>query len=308
MSAHRPLDSGPPQAHGSISEDTVRALLRSQHPDLADLELGERFDGWDMAVFRLGEELTVRLPRVEAAVGPLETETRLLAELGPAWDFPHPSVVRAGEPGEGYPWPWRIVEWVPGNTTDLMPLGADSGGALGRALADLHRPAPADAPSNPEQSLPMAARSADVAYALGILGSSVGAVGDRLDLDAVDAMWAAALAAPAPGPPVWSHADLHGSNVLSEFGTFAGIIDWGKMAACDPAVDLGFLYTVMPRDGVIAALNTYVGITGIADAGLEARLHGVALHKALLWATLDRRLNVSMAWRALAELGVSVPA
>ena len=49
MSAHRPLDTGPPQAHGSISEDTVRVLIAAQHPDLAGLELGERFRPWRSA-------------------------------------------------------------------------------------------------------------------------------------------------------------------------------------------------------------------------------------------------------------------
>ncbi|GMA35294.1 phosphotransferase [Demequina litorisediminis] len=308
MSAHRPLDSGPPQAHGSISEDTVRALLAAQHPDLAGLPLGERFDGWDMAVFRLGDDYSVRLPRVEAAVGPLETETRLLAELGPGWDFPHPEVVRTGEPGEGYPWPWRIVNWMPGDTTDLLPLPDDAGAALGRAIADLHQIAPADAPYNPEQSLPLSERQADYDYALARLADARGPYGERLLLDVVERIWAEALAAPGPGEPVWSHADLHGSNVLAIDGTFAGIIDWGKMAACDRAVDLGFLYTVLPQDGVITAVNTYLEITGVDDAGLEARLHGVALTKALLWATLDRPLNVGMAWRALAELGASTPA
>ena len=308
MSAHRPLDSGPPQAHASISEDTVRALLATQHPDLAELPLGERFDGWDMAVYRLGDELTVRLPRVEAAVGPLTNEARLIAELGAAWDFPHPEVERLGEPGEGYPWPWGIVSWVAGETTDVMPLDADSGAALGRAIAEIHVEAPADAPYNPEQSLPLSGRQADYDYATERLADATGPSGERLLVDEVARIWDAALAAPDPGTPVWSHADLHGSNVLAIGGSFAGIIDWGKMAACDRAVDLGFLYTVMPRDGVITAVNTYLEATGVDDPGLDARLHGVAITKALLWATLDRPLNVGMAWRAFAELGVSSPA
>ncbi|MFD6951303.1 hypothetical protein [Nocardiopsis sp. NPDC060348] len=43
--------------------ELVRDLLRDQHPDLADrpLEVGAR--GWDNQLWRLGDDLAVRLPR-----------------------------------------------------------------------------------------------------------------------------------------------------------------------------------------------------------------------------------------------------
>ncbi len=295
------LDSGPPAAHSSISRDLAEALIASQHPDLAHLDLGERFDGWDMAVFRLGTDLTIRLPRVEAAVGPLELEARLIAEHGAGWDFPHPQVVRMGRPEHGYPWAWSVVAWLPGRTTDREPLPASAGPDLGRAIAQIHRPATPGAPYNPEQSLPMTDRTADVDDALATLGNA----GGRLDLGVVTRIWDEALAAAGPGTPVWSHADLHGSNVLARDGSFAGIIDWGKAAACDRAVDLGFLYTVLEADGVADAVAAYVDATGCEDDGLVARAQGVALAKCLRWATLGRELNTIMAWRGLAALGVA---
>lgn len=295
------LDSGPPAAHWSISRELARELIAAQHPDLADLELGERFDGWDMAVFRLGSDLSVRLPRVADAVAPLELEARLIADHGAGWGFPHPHVVRMGKPGGAYPWPWSVVAWLPGDTTDRQPLPASAGSALGRAIAQIHRPATADAPYNPEQSLPLPEREPDMADALATLGDA----GGRLRLDAVRRVWDEALAAPEPGEPVWSHADLHGSNVLSRAGQFAGIIDWGKAAACDRAVDLGFLYTVLEPDGVADAAATYRATTGNIDPGLEARARGIALTKALRWLTLGRELNTIMAWRALTTLAVT---
>ena len=305
---HTPLDTGPPAAHPSISPATVRALVDDQDPDFHAMELGERFDGWDMAMYRLGDDLAVRLPRVESAVDSLIAEMRFVPRLSEAWDFPFPRVVRSGLPGHGYPWPWAIVTWVPSATADKVPLHAEAGPHIGCAIAQVHAIADPDAPYNPEQSLPMRARAADLGWALEQLADARGPEGETLDLARVDELWQAALDARHGRDTVWSHADLHGSNVLSADGDFAGIIDWGKMAGCDRAVDLGFLYTVMPAAGVHAAVTAYREATGVEDSGLDARLTGIGLAKCILWATLDRPLNVAMAWRGLHELGVARPA
>lgn len=302
---HTPLDTGPPRAHPAISPATVQTLIADQHPDLAPLPLGERFDGWDMAMYRLGDDLAVRLPRVEAAVASLLAESRFVPRLSPAWDFPFPQVVRAGLPGHGYPWPWAIVSWVPSETADRVPLSAQAGPRIGRAIAQIHHRADADAPFNIEQSLTFADRQADFSWALEQLGDARGPAGEKLDRERIDQLWAAAMAAPETGEKVWSHADMHGSNVLSADGDFAGIIDWGKMAGCDRAVDLGFLWTLTSRAGVEAATAQYRAASGVDDAGLEARARGIGLAKCLSWATLDRPLNVAMAWRGLDELGVT---
>ncbi|MFW2512417.1 phosphotransferase [Demequina sp. SO4-13] len=319
-----PLDTGPPAAHPSISRDTVRALLATQMPHLADHPVGERFDGWDMAMYRLGDALAVRLPRVEPAVASLARETRWTAALGHEWSFAYPHVVSSGVPGEGFPWPWAVVTWVPGTTADAAPLDAAAGDTVGRAIAEIHgvsstpaadaragsagqsgRPSVEQAWFNPEQSLTLADRSPEVMWALGqVEAGDGGPSGERVEAGAARAMWEAALDAPGPDVQVWSHADLHGSNLLGDHGDFAGIIDWGKIARGDRAVDLAFLYTAMPRTGVDSAVSAYRAATGVDDAGLEARLLGIALHKCLLWATLDRPLNVAMAWRGLRELGV----
>lgn len=299
------IASGPPAAHASISAAVVRKLIAQQSPQFAAEEIGERFDGWDMAVFRLGTRLSVRLPRVEAAVTSLATENRWTEYLGAHWDFPHPRVVAQGVPGAGFPWPWSVVTWLPGDTAAVTPLAASAGAELGRALAQVHIPAPDDAPFNIEQSITLAQRADAVAADLATVASHAGPDGEWLNLGAAQALWAQALASSGPGTFVWSHADTHGSNLLSNAGAFAGIIDWGKMAACERAVDLAFLYTAMPAEGVAAALDAYEVATGVDDPGLRARVRGIALSKCVSWATLDRPANVAMAWRGLTQLGVT---
>lgn len=233
--------SGPPPSEVHIDADLARSLVAAQARDLAGESLGERFDGWDMAVFRLGEHHALRLPRTEPAVTSLAVETRALQELGQGWTFPHPRIVRLGEPTEHYPWPWAITTWIDGDTADARPLDVSAGAEVGAALAQVHTPAPADARPNPEQSLGMAQRADHFAWAWGEVAGSAGPEGQRLDASAVAALWRAAMGAAEPGVRVWSHADGHGANLLTRDGAFAGIIDWGKMAPCDRAVDLGFL-------------------------------------------------------------------
>ncbi|MGH3513622.1 MAG: hypothetical protein ACRDQV_03350 [Pseudonocardiaceae bacterium] len=45
-----------------IDKELVRALLRDQHPDLADRALRLGAEGWDNQIWRLGDDLAVRLP------------------------------------------------------------------------------------------------------------------------------------------------------------------------------------------------------------------------------------------------------
>lgn len=305
---------GPPPSQVHIDDDVASALVGSlvsahgEATELADAPIGPRFDGWDMAVFRLGEHHALRVPRTAAAVTSLGVEARVLGELGDAWGFPHPRIVHLGEPTSGYPWPWAVTTWLAGTTADLTPLGAQAGDDVGRALAQVHTPA-VDAPHNLEQSIPLEQRSEQLDWALGLLERAEGPQGERIALAEARELWADALAAPRPGEPVWSHADAHGSNLLGVEGAFAGIIDWGKAAACDRAVDLAFLFTAMPASAVVDAFVSYRAAAGIGDAveddqGLECRARGIALTKAAAWATLPREVNVVMAWRALAGLGL----
>lgn len=300
-------DITPPTAHPSINLETVTSLVTEQTPDLAHLGIGERFDGWDCAMFRLGDGLAVRLPRTEAAVRFLQAETHWVPQLSSGWDFPAPRFVAHGVPGHGYPWPWAVVTWVPGDMADAVPLTADAGAALGRALAQVHTAAPDDAPFNVEQSIPMADRDEKVRERVATLARAPGPDGNAIDIAAAHRIWAAALAASAHTEWVWSHADLHGANVLSHDGAFGGIVDWGSMAMCDPAVDLGFAYTLMPRAGVDAAFAEYGRLTGRVDPDFVARARGIALSKCVGVALSPKPVTSAMGWRGLTALGVARP-
>ncbi|ADG76223.1 aminoglycoside phosphotransferase [Cellulomonas flavigena DSM 20109] len=286
-----------------IDPDVVRALLAEQHPDLVPLPLGRRYAGWDMAMYPLGDDLAVRLPRTAASVGSMRSELRWVRELAVGWTFPTQRVVRVGVPGAGYPWPWAVVTWLPGVTAAEVPLAASAGPPLGRALRQVHVPAPTDAPYNDEQSIPLADRSAGVVASLAHVEREGPARGLRLDRALAERTWADALAAPVDVPRTWIHADLHPHNLVSVDGRFGGILDWADVAEGDPATDLGFLWLDLPAAGVAAAYDACGGLS----PATAARARGVGLALATGWAGWDDPLTSAIGWRALIGLGVVRP-
>ena len=290
--------------HPANTAETVRALIRDQHPDLAELAVGPEFVGADMVMYRLGDDLAVRLPRSANTVASLEAEAHWLGQLSAHWTFPFPRVLRRGDPGHGYPFPWSVITWVPGTAAEHSPLDSRAGIAMAQALAQVHLPAPADAPFNSEQSIALVGREPKLEWALKTLATRRGPAGQRCDVRAARAMWGEALAAPGPAGQVWSHADLHVANLISEDGAFGGIVDWADMSGCDRAVDLGFLYGVLPGEGVSLALAEYARLTGAVDDALVLRIRGVGLAMCLSGACNGPGVFRDVNWRGLETLGV----
>jgi aminoglycoside phosphotransferase (APT) family kinase protein len=225
-----------------IDSATVRALLQEQHADLAHLSLIEVGEGWDNRLFRLGEELAVRVPRRAASAALIEHEQQWLPRLSPLLPLPVPVPLRIGRPGCGFPWPWSVVAWLPGESALLAPLdgAATAALALGNFLRALHRPAPADAPHNPFRSVPLAARASTLREHL----EQVDGVVDRV---AILALWERAISTPAwPGPRTWIHGDLHPGNLLVSGKRLSAVIDFGDLAAGDPATDLSVAWMLLP--------------------------------------------------------------
>jgi aminoglycoside phosphotransferase (APT) family kinase protein len=230
-----------PPREVDVTVDVVRALLADQHPDFAALPIVHVEDGWDNAMFRLGDDLALRMPRRAAGGLLILTEQRWLPQLAPSLPLSTPVPVRVGEPGRGYPFGWSVVPWLEGEPSDLAPPDADQGEVLAGFLAALHRPAPADAPHNPYRGSVALADRAEA------FEQRHAEAAGRGPLDpALRRCWDAGLAAPIDAPRSWFHGDLHGRNVLVKDGRLAGVIDWGDMAAGDPACDLAAIWMLLP--------------------------------------------------------------
>lgn len=227
-----------PAAEVDITAELVHALLRAQHPDLADLPLAPLAFGWDNVLFRLGEELIIRLPRRQVAVRLIESELRWLPVLAPRLPLPIPTPVRAGAPGDGYPWPWTIVPFFPGaSMAETPPADAEAGAlALGAFLKALHLPAPPDAPVSPVRGVALAQRTE-------VVRTRIERLHGVIDVARANAVWDRCVLAPEwPGPPLWLHGDLHPANIIVHAGRVSAVVDFGDLTGGDPATDLALAW------------------------------------------------------------------
>ena len=285
-----------PAAEVTVDADVVRALLRDQHPDLADLELRRVAFGWDNVVFRLGDDLAVRLPRRQQAAALVEHEQRWLPQLAPRLPLPIPAPVRVGRPASGYPWSWSVVEWMDGGEAATAPPddATEAATVLGGFLRALHRPAPVDAPINPYRGIPLPERDALTREAIAKLTGEV-------DVPVVLARWEELAATPPwTGPPLWLHGDLHPANLVVRAGRLVGVIDFGDLTSGDPATDLMVAWALLPR----AAHPTLRAAAGEVDDDTWRRARGWALAHAVacLASSADNPVIAAMGRRGLAAV------
>ena len=251
--------------------ELVRALLRDQHPDLADLELRDVSGGWDNQQWRLGEELAVRLPRTERAPALLHSEQTWLPMLAERLPLPTPVPVRIGKPSSLFGHTWTIARWVEGDPADRAPITRiEAAEILAGFLRALHQQAPADAPANPSRGIPLAGlQPVDDWFEL---------IADHADAEAAREVWERAVAAPAwEGALPWLHGDLHPANVVVRDGMLAGVIDFGEMCAGDPATDLSAAWILLPAGAASRFFDAYEQ----ADEATITRARGWAVLRAL---------------------------
>jgi aminoglycoside phosphotransferase (APT) family kinase protein len=242
-----------PDADIDVDQALVARLVREQHPDLqGDLTLVA--NGWDNALYRLGERLCVRVPRRQVAAALIAGEQRWLPVFAERVRVPIPVPVRVGVPSESFPWPWSICPWFAGRTAGDVQASDRAGiaGDLAEFLTQLHVPAPvigqeADAvPHNPVRGVALHTRSRAVHERLARVAVP--------HADAVHALWHHLTRAEEwTGPRMWIHGDLHPANILlaelAEPAELAGpgagasarvaaVLDFGDLTAGDPATDL----------------------------------------------------------------------
>lgn len=288
-----------PDAEVAIDTSLVRTLLREQHGDLASLPLVEAGEGWDNKLFRLGNELVVRLPRRQVGAALIEHEQRWLPVLASRLTLPIPAPVRLGRPGCGFPWSWSVAPWFKGEPAATLTSGFTEAMAvqLGEFLAALHQPAPEDAPVNPFRTSLSSRSDAFI--------ERLQRYGEHIEQMPALAVWRDALAAPAwSGPAVWVHGDVHPGNLLANAGGLAAVIDFGDLTAADPAVDLSvawMLWPVYARDAFRATVNHR---SRWVDDAMWRRARGWAVHLGLahLAHSLDNPLMGAIGSRTVAAV------
>ena len=299
-----------------IDVPLVRGLVDAARPEWAGLPLSPLSrSGSSNALFRLGEELVVRLPRQPGGSATVEKEARWLPWVAPALRVRVPEVVAVGRPGGGYPERWSVLRWLDGEVPEVDGSGRSGGldhDALARDLAavvtalrglEVPEAARADPALRWYRGESLARQDAGTR-------ANVEACRDLpgldLDLDAALSVWESALDLPDPPggrAPSWYHGDLLAENLLVEQGRLAAVLDFGSLGVGEPTVDLMVAWELLPA----GSRRVFREATGVDDVSW-ARGRAWALAVALMtfpyyWRTMPQRCadRLVMARAALAD-------
>jgi aminoglycoside phosphotransferase (APT) family kinase protein len=260
-----------------IDEALVRQLLAEQLPEWAALPIRPvDAQGHDNRTFRLGDALAVRLPTAERYAAHVAVEHAWLPRLAPQLPLPIPRPVARGAPGCGFPWPWSVSRWLPGDSALRAPIAdaprfaRDVAGFLTALRAIDARGAPPPGPDNFFRGGDLSVYAAETERCLAAAPTGV-------DAHAARALWAAACETRWNAAPVWVHGDVAAGNLLVSGGALCGVIDFGQLAAGDPACDTVLAWTFFSGDGR-AAFREALDL----DAATWLRGRAWALWKALL--------------------------
>src|SRR5262245_8100816 len=253
-------------------------LIAAQFPDWAGLPIKPiKSAGTDNAIYRLGDDMAVRLPRRAAAAKQLEKESRWLPTIAPHLPLSVPVPIAIGMPAEGYPYHWGVCRWLEGENAVLAPI-ID----LKQAAMDLAQFISALQEIDPTGGLQPGSHNFFRGVALATRDSqtrtAIASLHGMLDTAAVTDAWEAALGTPTwDAPPVWLHGDLHEGNLLVQHGRISAVIDFGGLGIGDPACDMMVGWTVLSAE----TRPTFRSALSIDDA-TWTRGRGWALSVALI--------------------------
>jgi aminoglycoside phosphotransferase (APT) family kinase protein len=238
---------GNPKMHDdefAISEPLVHQLVAGQFPQWKDLAIKSvSSSGTDNALFLLGDEMVVRLPRIHWAVGDVEKESQFLPLLAPLLPFEVPVPVGKGAPAHGYPSNWSIYPWLKGNNPIVGSIGDPELLAtdLAKFINALHS---IDSSNGPVAERGVALQDRDSGTR-----TAIDELDGQIDKSSVELAWQVALNASVwTKPPVWIHGDLAPGNILLVADRLSAVIDFGALGVGDPACDLIVAWNLLPAN------------------------------------------------------------
>lgn len=260
-----------------ITSMLVQRLIAAQFPQWSHLEVTPvEHDGWDNTSFRLGNQMSVRLPSADGYVAQVEKEHRWLPVLAPQLPLPIPTPMAKGVATDEFRRPWSVYGWLPGRAAnvgeiaDRVQFCAD----LANFLTALQRidttDGPVAGPHSHFRGSPLNTYDHDTRQCIRALGSII-------DTHTILDVWDRALATEWDREPVWVHGDMAASNLLVLDGRLSAVIDFGCSSVGDPACDLVIAWTLFSGDSRRAFAD---GLS--LDEGTWARARGWAMWKALI--------------------------
>ena len=259
-----------------ITVELVGELIAEQFPQWASLRLTPSpRQGNDNHTFRLGEELSVRLPSAEAYAEGIRKEDLALPLLAEHTTVALPLVVASADPSDRFPLPWSIRRWLPGEVPDDATAVDRNRIAreLGVFLNELRAAPTAHGPACGQHSF---YRGTHPSVYSDQVQSALTELGGTVDRAACEAIWREATQSAWPHDPVWFHGDLAEGNILIQDGALGAVIDFGTCGVGDPACDLTIAWTWLGEER-----ETFREVVNL-DSDTWARARGWALWKALI--------------------------
>ena len=269
-----------------VDEALVRSLLEAQCAQWIDLPLSAAGSGTDNIMFRLGDDLLVRLPRTADNARSVRKEQEWLPRLAPLFPSRIPEPIHVGTPTTAFPLAWSVYRWIDGDEAkpdtvwDWTTFGAD----LATIVRQLH-----------DIDLMGATRTGDLTWYRGgtlqacdkwvstCLGDCRATLGSEFDVGTLEQLWRAALALPEPsGPHVWLHGDLKPTNLLVREGRLYAVIDFGCLSVGFPDAEHSTVWDLPPR-----ARRAYWNNVGLDD---------LTWSRARAWAIAVAASGISYYW------------
>ena len=260
-----------------LDTSVARRLVDSQFPQWSGLPItGVEHDGWDNRTFRLGSELSVRLPSGAWYAQQVAKEQRWLPVLAPQLPLPIPVPVAEGEPDAWFPYPWSVYRWLDGELATHARID-DMPGFAAALAGFLNALARADASGGPEPGRHNFFRGGPLATYADETHEAIAKLGSEISRDAVERVWQDAMSTAWERDPVWFHGDVAVGNLLVRDGRLAAVLDFGSSGVGDPACDTVIAWTFFSGASRARFRADYV-----ADAGTWSRGRGWCLWKALI--------------------------
>ena len=260
-----------------INVSLVSQLVAAQFPQWADLEIRPvEIDGHDNRTFHLGDEMSVRMPSHKRYVEHVRSEQEWLPKLAEHLPQPIPVPIGRGKPGPEYPWPWSVNKWIQGENasieciSDLSEFAKDVANFLNKLQTIDTTNAPLPGQDNFFRGGELSAYDPETR-------KCIEESKDIIDAQVATSIWESALTAKWEHSPAWIHGDIAVGNLLVQDGRLCGVIDFGQLAAGDPACDTTIAWTLFSgssREAFRAKMK--------ADEATWARGRGWGLWKALL--------------------------
>ncbi|MFZ0215226.1 MAG: aminoglycoside phosphotransferase family protein [Candidatus Dormiibacterota bacterium] len=243
-----------------VDLDVVRRLLADQYPHWVDEPVREvAGSGTVNAIYRIGAGLAARFPLRAADPGAVAEQLRAEAaaclELSTCCPFATPLPITVGHPGHGYPLPWLVQTWLPGEIATPDSQAASVTSALD--LATLIRAF--RAADTRGRHFTGAGRGGDLRDHDRWMDRCFRESAGLLDVDRLRALWARLRELPPAGHDVMCHGDLIPANLLVQGEHLIGVLDGGGFAGADPALDLvaaWHLLDIEAREALRAALGS----------------------------------------------------